>query len=390
MRRAAPVLLSLVIGLFLTELLARIFLPYNTPDTLRAYSMRYRPAVYARHLLEPAEGLVEIDEGKAWGTKPADAPPAVLFGINGLGYRGPARSPRKPPGTIRVIVLGGSAVFDQNVSDVQPGRTEDWPHQIERLLRARGLQGIEVWNAGVPGHSSADSLGRLYTQLWLYEPDFVVVYHAWNDLKFWHREPVSPDRPLIGEVPVYDPSKDLFRSYASFLDRWLSFSQVYVKLRNRWVSGAFSVGAEGFVGSGEIADDYGPFGPAQFRLNLELIVEASRRIGAEPVLTTQASLLWPDASPEARERITYSYQRLSHDALVSAYQETFRIVEEIGRERDVPVIDVARALAGREGLLDDHVHTTPEGSRAVAEVVAEGLLPLLEARIAEPGAVTDP
>ena len=38
--------------------------------------------------------------------------------ISARGYRGPAFSLPKPPGTIRVLLLGGSSVFDMYAKEV--------------------------------------------------------------------------------------------------------------------------------------------------------------------------------------------------------------------------------------------------------------------------------
>ena len=46
---------------------------------------------------------------------------------------------------------------------------------------------VEVINAGIPGHTSGDSLGRLYTEIWQWKPDYVIMYEAWNDIKYFNQ-----------------------------------------------------------------------------------------------------------------------------------------------------------------------------------------------------------
>ena len=43
-------------------------------------------------------------------------------------------------------------------------------------------------NAGIPGHSSAESVGRLFAEGHAFSPDFVLLYNTWNDLKFFQLE----------------------------------------------------------------------------------------------------------------------------------------------------------------------------------------------------------
>lgn len=375
----ATIVLVSIVTLGILEVSVRVLLPYNTPDTVRQYSLEYEPAVYTRSLLKPVGRLVELDSGKAWGGKATDEASEVAVFISSNGYRGPAFAVQKPPETTRIIVLGGSAVFDHGVRD---GDTDEgsWPHLLGKRLTESGVDNIEVINAGIPGHATADSLGRLFTQLWMYSPDFVLVYHGWNDIKYWKSLEISPDRPLISQFSPYDPESNPFISYRGFWDRLLSNSQIYMKIRNKYFMSKVNVGAEGaLTATGERAIDYEAYGPEQFRLNLELIVSACEVIGAEPVLVTQATLLSPDSSSADRERINYDYQSLEHDTLIRAYDETYQITRDIGARTGAMIIDAAPDLNGVSEYFGDHVHFSPAGSAALADRVAKELAPVLVA-----------
>jgi len=241
------VLFSVAFSLLIAEIAVRALLPFNTPDTQREHSIQYVPAVYARSMLSPVDRLIELDRGKALGTKSTDEPSRRRIFISANGYRGRSFSVRKPAGITRIIIVGGSAVFDQNVFDSDSDRENSWPDLVEKRLADGGLKNVEVINAGIPGHSSADSLGRLYSQLWMYEPDILLVYQGWNDIKFWKRFAVTPERPLISLVKPYDPSSNPFTSYEGSLDKLLSHSQFYMKLRNQYFLRTIHVGAEGAI-----------------------------------------------------------------------------------------------------------------------------------------------
>lgn len=360
------------------EILVRLFFPYNTPETVREYSLEYETAVYARSVLKPVNRVVEVDSEKAWGGKSGDEPSEVAVFISSNGYRGPAFDVRKPDDTLRIIVLGGSSVFDQGTPDRDPTVSGAWPHLLQRELAERGVENAEVINAGIPGHTTSDSLGRFSAQLWLYDPDYVLVYHGWNDIKYWKSRAITPERPMIAHVVPYDPDSNPFTSYRGFWDRLFSNSQLYVKFRNKYFMSQLNVGSEGLVSSsGERGHGYDIFGPEQFRLNLELIVAACRVIGATPVLVTQGTLVAAANSEADRKRINYDYQALRHDTLVDAFEESYAIVRGIGARTGATVIDVAPRLNGVSALFSDHVHLTPNGSAALAVMVADGLLPVL-------------
>jgi lysophospholipase L1-like esterase len=382
MRRAVigvggPILITLV----LNEVLVRLLVPLHTPEDYRRYSIQYLPSLFSRYVIEPVDRLVEVDREKAKGRRGSAAKtPDRAYFINELGFRGPNVPLSKPEGTTRILVLGGSAVFDVNVYDEGPVRTHDWPHQMERLLHEMGHPGVEIINAGTPSYASFDSLGRLYSQLWMLEPDYVLIYHAWNDIKYWSSKEIIPEAPLIKQYGPYDDTANPLTHYRGWLDRLLSHSQIYVNLRRRYYKWKLRPGLEGVLPEGEYSSTFGPYGPRQYRLNLELIVEASRSIGAIPVLTTQATLLTPDNTERERRSIGYGFQLMTHDALVEALDETYRQTSEVASAKKVALIDLAAEMNGRRELFADHVHTTPEGSRELAQRVAASLATQLPGR----------
>src|SRR5437773_5824116 len=178
--------LILAVPLSAAELFVRIVYRYNSPDSVKRNSLQYVATVFSRHMPKPNQ-TIEVDE--AWGVEPNELPTHRVYRINSLGYRGRPFPARKETGERRIVVLGGSSVFD-------PAATEgrDWPHLVEEKLRKKGLQGVEVLNAGVPGHATPDMVGRLYSQIWTLEPDYVLVYEAWNDIKYF--TDVTNQQPL--------------------------------------------------------------------------------------------------------------------------------------------------------------------------------------------------
>jgi lysophospholipase L1-like esterase len=110
-----------------------------------------------------------------------------LVQINSLGYRTREFAERKPPGTIRVLCIGGSTTVAGRTND------ETYPALLEARLRRRwpGLP-LEVLNLGVSG---------VATDLWLewlpkllgWDPDVIVQYEAINDIA-WTELPAYAER----------------------------------------------------------------------------------------------------------------------------------------------------------------------------------------------------
>ena len=131
---ALVVVISLAVAILAGEVYYRFISAqgYITPALLKARGLEYKPGNFARYILPQKE---QTSRGKYY--------------VNKLGYRGHDFSVEKQPGTIRVMTMGGSSVFDVGALD-----DEDWPHRVEQLLKERGLNNVEVINAGIIGYYS--------------------------------------------------------------------------------------------------------------------------------------------------------------------------------------------------------------------------------------------
>jgi lysophospholipase L1-like esterase len=345
------------------EVLVRALFRYNTPDTVRENSLQYLPSLFSRHLLKPNQ-RVNLDE--AWGVGPGPKGTGIVYSINRHGTRGADFAIPKPAGVRRIVILGGSSAFD-----IHAGEGADWPALAEARLREAGVGAVEVINAAVPGHASFDSLGRLYAQIWTWQPDFVLLYGAWNDVKYFTR--LTVDSPLVALQQPFDNSNNPLASYRNPVDRLLAHSQIYVKLRTRYWLPRLDVGAEGALPEGGLRAELNPLALEQYLLNVSLFVDAARHRGIVPVLLTEATLVTANAAPEDRKRIAYDYARLEHDALARALAACSQGLREIARNQRVDLVDLDRALSGSPELFVDHVHTTPAGSQRIADLVAEYL-----------------
>jgi lysophospholipase L1-like esterase len=99
--------------------------------------------------------------------------------VNAAGFRGPHVEVAKPDGVLRVMVVGGSTVFDSTVD----GDDKAWPARLEHHLGCLlPNRKVEVINAGVPGYVMLDNLIRLQSELYEFKPDILVLYQAHNDL----------------------------------------------------------------------------------------------------------------------------------------------------------------------------------------------------------------
>ncbi|HEX8706990.1 MAG TPA: SGNH/GDSL hydrolase family protein [Pyrinomonadaceae bacterium] len=99
--------------------------------------------------------------------------------INSEGLRDREHARQKPPGTIRIAVLGDSYAEALQV----PAENTFWAVMEERLNQCGALDGrrVEVINFGVSGYGTAQELLTLRERVWEYSPDIVLLAVTTNN-----------------------------------------------------------------------------------------------------------------------------------------------------------------------------------------------------------------
>ena len=104
---------------------------------------------------------------------------------NSWGFRGDEIVMPKPAGVYRIVTIGGSTTYTEDVKDW----TKDFARQLERELNERFQRTIEVINAGLGGWNSWESLINLNFNVVQLNPDMIIIYHGTNDV---HTRLVNP------------------------------------------------------------------------------------------------------------------------------------------------------------------------------------------------------
>ncbi len=122
---------------------------------------QFDPDVGLRRLSPGVEGWYANGEGKAY------------VRINSDGLRDQEHALAKPPGTLRIAVLGNS--FAE--AFLVPPEKSFWAVMERSLTQCKALQGtrVEAINFGVSWYGTADEWVALQTGVWKYDPDIVVL-----------------------------------------------------------------------------------------------------------------------------------------------------------------------------------------------------------------------
>lgn len=362
-------LLALLVAGAAGEILVRLLYPRYTVDDLRAQSLLYRGAIFCRHVLLREPRVI----------RDIPHPESMRIVINAKGFRGGDFAVRKPAGVTRIVFLGGSAVFGYQLK----GPEADWPHLVQKKLRALGHGYVECLNAGTPGHASFDVLGRLYSEIHLYSPDWIVFYECFNDMLYFTW--LSPERTLLDGYEPQPHPDDPRITYRGRLDRLLCYSQLYTKLRTHYYDRKHSDWRTGVPAQAAFLRERREelkapteFAFRQYRLNVALICDAARNIGARTLLLTQARLA---GGPEVSiiETTPWDVLKMDEATFRAAYACCDTILREVAAEKGAEFLDVSGEVSGRPEYFFDIVHLSPAGAERVATLVAEHLDILLRA-----------
>ncbi len=208
--KLALVLFGLVFGLVIGEVVLRIagysYPEFYQPDAVRGYALRpHMQGWYHK-------------EGRAY------------VNINSDGLRDIEHSIAKPPGTIRIAVIG-----DSYPEAFQVALEEAFWSLMKKKMeqcRAFGDHTLEVINFGVSGYGTAQEMLTLRERVWQYSPDIVMLtFTTNNDVSDNLRQLKRTDQiPYFVETEGRLVLDDSFKDSRAFLWRVSAINRL-----GRWI-----------------------------------------------------------------------------------------------------------------------------------------------------------
>ncbi len=262
--------------------------------------------------------------------------------INSMGFTGDVISQSKPPGTLRILTLGGSAFFNRNMAE-----------RLREGLQERLSQHVEVVGGALRQHNSRCSLLK-FNHLAGYDFDYVLIYHGINDLDANH---VSPE----DFRPDYSHFHPFFVRNA-LLDHSIAARVVY----NRFL---FKRAETVSMGAGHASE-------RAYEQNLELLVSRVRETGGVPILMTFAWSIPEKYSEEAFEQgaLGYNNPEKYNPCPVEMWGSPAYVWEGLSRHNavtravaarlNVPLIDQEKHIGKDVKMFGDPVHLSEEGTES--------------------------
>lgn len=292
--------------------------------------------------------------------------------INSLGFRGDEPSWVAPPGTLRLLVLGGSAAFCYDVSD----DAHTWPALLEKELREALGMPVEVINLGLPGYDASNSkVNYMFTGRAL-QPHAVLVYHTWNDLKFlrlFDLDEVGMPREFLSGVNT--GGKNL-----PAVARFFFGSQIVQRARNVYLRSSAmkrenaytSMEKEGAKANHMPSDRAFQLFQQSFA-DLALLAASD---GVLPVLVSQATLAQPESlqDQERRLRIRNDLVGMTQPVLAQVWLESNRRIASAAEAHGALFLDGYDAVRPTLRNFKDHVHLLDRGTEILARSLREQLM----------------
>jgi len=396
--RLALLLVSVALTLGLAEVALRIA-GISNPNF-------YRP--------DPDLGWGLTPGASGWWKKEGNA----FIRINADGERDLPHPLAKPPGTLRIAILGDSCTEALQV----PVEATFWALLPAELRSCPTLAGrkVETLNFGVSGYGTAQELLALRTRVWKYQPDLVLLaFYTGNDVRNNYRpleqDPLRPYFVLQGGRLVLD---DAFRTSPGYRARQTAAARLLYAAFNH--SSVLQVGkmaktaADNLVGTykakrvttqviEELGLDnavYSPPGNADWRAAWEVTEAMLRQLGEEvkahgarfAIVTLTDGI---QVHPDLRKRQAFA----RHLGIAHLFYPDERI-KRVGEAAGIPVLNLAPPLADYAAKTGHFLHGFPntkpgeghwnaEGHRVGAKVLAPWLCGLLS-DVTAPGSTLPP
>jgi lysophospholipase L1-like esterase len=377
--------------LYSAILLAGVFLFCGllAEGTIRAYASVNR--AFGAGLKEFDPMAVQIEPHGRLGYR--QRPNSVLHYGNGavatansMNYRGPEVPLHPAPGTIRIILLGGSTTHGFGVADDQ---TIDTYMRQQLTAKYPGVR-FDVVNLALDGYDALQMLERLRTDGLPMSPSIVVLNEGINDVRnaqFPNLTDSDP-RTLIWEAVLarlrdeqrHGPSLWTLMKHYSYTARTPGYIREQLRRRQEEAS------RRGIapVQAGRAAPDarHGPPYPEAaeyFERNMREMVRLSLADGAAVLLSTPPSAL-PTYAPTATSNRSYW---IIDAKTTQTYRDTLarrlRLIDSTEEAQHHAVRYVAPTVEANQFL--DDCHLTPDGNRAVAAAFVAAIEPFVAAKL---------
>lgn len=260
----------------------------------------------------------------------------------------------KPKNLYRINCIGGSTT--QNYLKLNNDHFS-YPIELEKILKSKFNKEIEVNNCGVGGYNSADLLVRFALQIVDTQPDLIIMYHGYNDIKSYLTPNFSSDyfhsRKNLGEIywklSLGSKIPDIPLKFINyFTNKWFPERNIRHSLLE-------------VVSKGKIDPkvDFSQ-GLKAYERNLQNIINLCSSNNIEIILCTFCFHLH---SKIKNNQLNILYEKIT--------VEENNIIKKLAKKNNVKLVD-SYSLIPKENInFVDHIHFSVEGMKLLAKNISE-------------------
>jgi lysophospholipase L1-like esterase len=271
-------------------------------------------------------------------------------------------SPNKQPEEFRIVCIGASTTGNYLQT---PDGVFSYPSELEKNLQADGFSNATVVNSGVGGYNSADILVRFALQTIDLQPDCIIIYHAYNDIRSYLTPGLTSDfahanQSLAGTYWKFQVAEAIPTFGLAALDYF----------RAKFLAGNIRNSLLSVTARGTVDLTLDPTsGLEVYRRNIQSIIDLAKSRDIEVVLGTYCHFL---------------YAEIKHDSLHLRYHEIVgrenQIMLELAEANELLLVDNASDLPPDEEFFVDSIHFNPSGMAWLAGNFAGAIKSILTDR----------
>tara|TARA_A100001015_G_C14990776_1_gene713830 strand:- start:418 stop:1638 length:1221 start_codon:yes stop_codon:yes gene_type:complete len=257
----------------------------------------------------------------------------------------------KPKNLFRINCLGASTT--QNYISFE-GKNYSYPLELEKIIKQKISKDIEVNNCGQGGYTSADLLIRFLLQIVDTEPDLILIYHAYADIRSYLSEDFETDYSHSRE----NLAKNYFKLKvgSKIPNTPLNFINY---LNSHWFPFNTRLSLNELVHKKTINEinlnlDYSK-GLKTYERNLQYIVDVCKAKNIQVILSTFCCYLHDEVKNEPLHRLYYKI-----------IDEENIVMKKIAKTNNVKLVDNASIIPKESKYFVDTVHFTHEGMMELA------------------------
>ncbi len=281
---------------------------------------------------------------------------------NNLGYINGVNGDRqvklpKPKNLIRVNCLGASTT--QNYLQLNE-EIYSYPLELEKILKSKKNKNIEVNNCGSGGYTSSDLLVRTLLQNLDTDPDIIIFYHAYNDIKSYLTPGYSSDyshsRKNLGEnyYKFYLGSliPNIPLSFFNYLiNKWFSQNHRY-SLVDNISKGEFDLGKKNNIEEGLNT----------YERNLQYLITVCKSRNIKIILCSFCFYLYDDVKDNP-----------IHMNFKEIVKKENEVLKNLAAKNNIDFIDTDKQIKKNKENFLDTIHFSHKGMKNLAEILGNNI-----------------